>query len=95
MLKLWVEASYNSGDWIFILVILIFTIATSLTAWSAHITCFTDPADDALCSPTPNASPPTNNADQIYCYVCELHVHSSSKHCRYCDKCVRKYKYYI
>ena len=26
--------------------------------------------------------------DRVYCYLCEINVGMTSKHCRYCDKCV-------
>ena len=29
--------------------------------------------------------------DEIYCYVCESNVHESSKHCRYCQKCIVRF----
>jgi hypothetical protein len=68
-----------------------FTVFAVLSAVSVAYTCAIDPADDVLCAP---AKIPDRTDEQIYCYLCEIHVHSSSKHCRYCDKCVKRFDHH-
>ncbi|RYH31614.1 hypothetical protein EON65_02235 [archaeon] len=61
----------------------IFAIALAI---SVHLTCSTDPADDALCQVKTVKS--AVDDEEVYCYFCEINVHHTSKHCRFCDKCV-------
>jgi len=38
-----------------------------------------------------NASTVNSN---VHCYLCEKSVHSTAKHCRYCDKCVKGFDHH-
>lgn len=71
----------------------LFCVFAVLSFISVVCTCSIDPADDALCR---ISQLPQQNSDenQIYCYLCEIHVHQSSKHCRYCDKCVTRFDHH-
>ena len=72
-----------------IILISVFCALCVFAATSAYITCSIDPIDDALCGKGfPEDEP------HLYCYVCEVDVHESSKHCRYCDKCVIKFDHH-
>lgn len=64
--------------------------ALSLAALvAAYFTCSIDPIDEALAG----AAIPTDEP-HLYCYICETNVHESSKHCRYCDKCVLRFDHH-
>ena len=43
---------------------------------------------------TTNNRPPLDEKETIYCYVCEDTVHVSSKHCRFCNKCVKRFDHH-
>lgn len=67
-----------------------FSLCTILAGYSAYMTCSIDPADNILCAPyTSTVKTPQNEEEEpVYCYICETHVDTTSKHCRTCDKCV-------
>ena len=59
-------------------------LASSLGALiSGFLVCYIDPADNhtlrAITSDDPNP---------VYCYLCETNVECTSKHCRFCQKCI-------
>lgn len=66
-----------------------YCLLCALTAGAAYVTCSIDPMDAALCGETLARDEP-----HLYCYVCETDVHESSKHCRYCDKCVTRFDHH-
>lgn len=80
-----------------IILSVLFAVFAASTAIAVYLTCSIDPADDALCTLSPNTvhsihSP--NAENQIYCYLCEVNVHKSSKHCRSCDKCIVRFDHH-
>jgi hypothetical protein len=75
-----------------VILTILFTIFAVATAVAVGITCTIDPADDALCGVS--TIPQTSTNDQIYCHLCEVHVHNSSKHCRFCEKCVVRFDHH-
>lgn len=36
----------------------------------------------------------SHNGPSIYCYTCQVSVHTSAKHCRYCVKCVTRFDHH-
>ena len=65
----------------------IWTLITLMLAFSTYATVTTDPVDDAVHSKDRNKA--LEYGIQVsYCHACKVDVHSSSRHCRYCDKCV-------
>lgn len=73
-----------------------FTIPVSISTYVAvtvalgvmtYLTVNTDPVDDAVTCKELNKSP-EYGVKISYCHACKVDVHSSSRHCRYCDKCV-------
>ena len=60
---------------------IVFTFSASL------ITTSIDPADPSLHAPA-QWDRRDNVPDRLFCYRCERHVPSSSKHCTMCQKCV-------
>lgn len=46
-----------------------------------------NPADDALTCKELNRTPEYGSKIS-YCHACKVDVHNTSRHCRYCDKCV-------
>lgn len=86
---------------IHIVLSVLFAVFAAFTAIAVYMTCSIDPADDALCIATsPNTvhsiqqSEQKDGENQIYCYLCETHVHKSSKHCRSCDKCIVRFDHH-
>lgn len=76
-----------------VVVIVTFSLTAIVAAVAAYLTCVTDACDAAVRQKKANGenraiSPAVSQAGTIYCYLCETDVHSSSKHCRYCNKCV-------
>ena len=60
---------------------------TIFLAMSTYATTMIDPVDDAVNSKNRNKA--LEYGTQVsYCHACKVDVHSSSRHCRYCDKCV-------
>ena len=47
-------------------------------------------------SPNPNDASSGRNRSgrEDFCYYCQVHVSSLSKHCRYCDKCVHGFDHH-
>jgi hypothetical protein len=64
-----------------------FIIITIVLVAATYSTCMTDPVDDAVAWKDFNRSP-QYGTQLSYCHACKVDVHSSSRHCRYCDKCV-------
>jgi palmitoyltransferase len=58
----------------------------------AVITCATDPADDYL--KAGGNSNDNSYIDAAYCYWCERHVLSSTKHCNTCRKCIARFDHH-
>jgi hypothetical protein len=60
--------------------------------------CVTDPVDDSLVSrhkPSAAVSRTDEEAEsEVFCYLCEVNVDATSKHCRICDKCVRGFDHH-
>ena len=59
-------------------------LASSLGALiSGFLVCYIDPADNHTLR-----SIPTEDPNPVYCYLCETNVECTSKHCRFCQKCI-------
>ena len=71
-----------------VIVTLIFLICFISALLTGYYSCYIDPCDDALL--LEDTAPPENdnNDENVYCYLCETNVDITSKHCRYCDKCI-------
>lgn len=54
----------------------------------------TDPIDPNLKTHLHHRRSSQKGDDTIYCYLCEVHVHESSKHCRICGKCVERFDHH-
>ena len=93
----------NNLTGIFVVLVVVFSIAGIVAAVAVYITCTINPADDSVVDPNGVSSGcvstmfTVRSGDKegedrptIYCYLCESSVHDSSKHCRYCDKCVTR-----
>jgi len=55
---------------------------------AAVFTGSTDPVDDAVLKGAAVRLDWERVEDSVYCYTCEVNVDPTSKHCRYCGKCV-------
>mmetsp|Transcript_26202 Transcript_26202/g.44181 ORF Transcript_26202/g.44181 Transcript_26202/m.44181 type:complete len:375 (-) Transcript_26202:163-1287(-) len=67
----------------------IFGISAIVAVVAGGITATSDPADDACLGKDNDMSVPT-----VMCYLCEVYVESSSKHCRTCGKCVQNFDHH-
>eukprot|EP01039_Chlorochromonas_danica_P009853 gene9853-10899_t len=72
-----------------IVISVIYGVCALALAVSVCLTCFIDPADNALCGYAHR-----EGQEEIFCYFCEVNVHASSKHCRFCDKCVLRFDHH-
>lgn len=68
---------------------IIFGISAIVAVAAGGITATIDPADDACLGKDNDISAPT-----VMCYLCEVYVESSSKHCRTCGKCVQNFDHH-
>lgn len=85
-------------DRAYIPLIVVYAVLSSITALAAYLTCSIDPADDSVCETNRDKSS-TNRTNasadnQIYCHLCETRVHSSSKHCTHCRKCIVRFDHH-
>jgi hypothetical protein len=84
----------------YIPLIVIYAVLSLVTAYAAYATCSIDPADDSVCELSTGSLPrirtgnPTSAENQIYCHLCETRVHSSSKHCTHCRKCIVRFDHH-
>ena len=78
----------------------VFYVAAVLTSFGVYSTCSINPCDANI---LPRDHPrrkekesegAMTSADSIYCYVCEKGVHKSSKHCKFCQKCVTSFDHH-
>jgi palmitoyltransferase ZDHHC1/11 len=67
-----------------VIVTLVFGISSVSALYTGYMCCLIDPADNAVLSD----QRPSDEEDGVYCYLCERNVDDTSKHCRFCDKCV-------
>ena len=84
-----------------------YTAAAATTFFCAWITAAVDPRDPSVAAAAPPATnrlarcceplalwPPPVGEDTCRCYLCQVHVFASSKHCRFCDKCVLRFDHH-
>ena len=85
----------------------VYTAAAATTFFCAWITAAVDPRDPSVAAAAPPATnrlarcceplalwPPPVGEDTCRCYLCQVHVFASSKHCRFCDKCVLRFDHH-
>ena len=65
-----------------------FVIFSGILFTSTYLTQTIPSADDAILAKAFKISPPEYGSKVSYCHSCKVDVHSSSRHCRHCDKCV-------
>ena len=68
-----------------ILLCLAFMLPFGAAVIAGTVCGFIDPADDYVLACNNEGHGDTT---RVYCYLCEINVGLTSKHCRYCDKCV-------
>jgi palmitoyltransferase len=89
-----------SWDILFIKIIIavLFCLFSMLSLYAAYKTCKVDPADDSIVYRRKNDGripiSVSSREDVIYCYLCKATVHCTSKHCRFCGKCVVKFDHH-
>jgi len=83
---------------VLVVVTLVFTASAIFGAMTGYQCCVTDPVDDSLVSrhkPSAAVSRTDEEAEsEVFCYLCEVNVDATSKHCRICDKCVRGFDHH-
>ena len=70
--------------------------ATRWAVGTAYTAAAAPPATNRLarcCEPLALWPPPVGE-DTCRCYLCQVHVFASSKHCRFCDKCVLRFDHH-
>ena len=70
-----------------------FTLSSFSALVFGYWTCSINPVDDNLLS----VSVPGNeipHLETVFCYICEANVDKSSKHCRYCGKCITRFDHH-
>ena len=87
----------------------VFCASCALAIGAGYTTCAIDPIDDALTGMNPRyfiitcsntftyislGRVITQEEPHLYCYICSTNVHETSKHCRYCDKCVLRFDHH-
>lgn len=69
-------------------VTLAFCISAASTLISSLLVSGTNAADPAVLKQT------VDPTDRVLCYICDVKVHSSSRHCRACNKCVDRFDHH-
>lgn len=67
-----------------------------LAIYFGGVACTTDPIDEHLAvhyRTNPNGRSKGGDG-KIFCWVCQVHVKKTSKHCRFCDKCVDEFDHH-
>lgn len=80
---------WNQGAYIGVTVI--FSLVTVLVIVFGSLTTIIDPCDEALDKKLPCCIDETN---AVQCYICDIKVHHTSKHCNICKKCVRNFDHH-
>lgn len=65
-----------------------FCVCATATLVFGLLTSLLDAADGAL------LGQPSDTEDRVLCYLCDVKVHKSSRHCRVCNKCVERYDHH-
>jgi DHHC palmitoyltransferase len=65
-----------------------YAIITIVLSIAIYLTCTINPVDDAVYTNAALTRTPEYGSRISYCHACKVDVHSSSRHCRYCDKCI-------
>ena len=78
---------------------LVFIFSCILVSCGVYYTCSINPCDVHLLSPDDprrraHTIVPEDEAENIYCYVCEKAVNKTSKHCKFCRKCITAFDHH-
>jgi hypothetical protein len=65
-----------------------FCVCATATLVFGLLVSLMDAADGAL------LGQPSDSEDRVLCYLCDVKVHKSSRHCRVCNKCVERYDHH-
>ena len=66
-----------------IAVTLVFLASSVAALVTGYLVCWINPADNHVLTVITAVDP-----NPVYCYLCETNVDCTSKHCRFCDKCI-------
>lgn len=79
-----------------VFVLFIFTLGSVCTSLFGFLTCITDPSDDAciLKRDGKEAAVITDYSNKAQCYICDVILNKTSKHCGDCGKCVDKFDHH-
>ena len=69
-------------------VTVVFVLAFGVAVVAGVVCSTMDPADNYILSGAVDDVDATSANERVYCYLCEVNVGLTSKHCRYCDKCI-------